>query len=72
MEQFGLTPVHIGHTETHNIYKALSLDILFDIALIIEAAPQKFLAFKNLYYIYYNICHRQQLSLLYFFLLFYL
>lgn len=72
MEQFGLTPVHIGHIETPNIFKALSLDILFDISVILEVAPQKFLAFKNLYYIYYNIYHRQQLSLLSFFLLFYL
>lgn len=46
-EQVGLTPAYIGHLETPNISKALSLDTLFDIAAVLEVAPQKFLAFED-------------------------
>ena len=46
-EQVGLTPAYIGHLEAPNISKALSLDTLFDIAAVLEVAPQKFLAFED-------------------------
>ena len=71
-EQVGLTPAYIGHLEAPNISKALSLDTLFDIAAVLEVAPQKFLAFEDGCYAYNSIDHRQWLSLLSFFLLFYL
>ena len=46
-EQVGLTPAYIGHLEAPNISKALSLDTLFDIASVLDIAPQKFLAFED-------------------------
>ena len=46
-EQVGLTPAYIGHLEAPNISKALSLDPLFDIASVLDVAPQKFLAFED-------------------------
>ena len=46
-EQVGLTPAYIGHLEAPNISKALSLDTLFDIAVALDVAPQKFLAFED-------------------------
>lgn len=46
-EQVGLTPAYIGHLEAPNISKALSLDTLFDIAVALDVAPQKFLAFEE-------------------------
>lgn len=46
-EQVGLTPAYIGHLEAPNISKALSLDTLFDIAAVLEVAPQKFLALED-------------------------
>ena len=46
-EQVGLTPVYIGHLEAPNISKALSLDTLFDIAAVLDVAPQKFLTFED-------------------------
>ena len=46
-EQVGLTPAYIGHLEAPNISKALSLDTLFDIASVLDVAPQKFLAFED-------------------------
>lgn len=46
-EQVGLTPAYIGHLEAPNIFKALSLDTLFDIAAALDVAPQKFLAFED-------------------------
>ena len=58
-EQVGLTPAYIGHLEAPNISKALSLDTLFDIAAVLEIAPQKFLAFEDWCYTYYSIYHRQ-------------
>ena len=41
-EQVGLTPAYIGHLEAPNISKALSLDTLFDIASVLDVAPQSF------------------------------
>lgn len=46
-EQVGLTPAFIGHLEAPNISKALSLDTLFDIATVLDIAPQKFLTFEE-------------------------
>ena len=46
-EQVGLTPAYIGHLEAPNISKALSLDTLFDIASVLDVAPQKFLPFED-------------------------
>lgn len=46
-EQVGLTPAYIGHLEAPNISKALSLGTLFDIAAVLDVAPQKFLAFED-------------------------
>lgn len=46
-EQVGLTPAYIGHLEAPNIPKALSLDTLFDIAVALDVAPQKFLVFED-------------------------
>ena len=39
--------VGIGHLEAPNISKALSLDTLFDIAAVLDVAPQKFLTFED-------------------------
>ena len=46
-EQTGLTPAFIGHLESPNIQKALSLDSLFDIASVLQIAPYKFLMFDD-------------------------
>ena len=46
-EQVGLTPAYIGHLEAPNISKALSVDTLFDIASVLDVAPQKFLTFED-------------------------
>jgi len=46
-EQVGLTPAFIGHLEAPNIIKALSLDVLFDIAEILDVAPHRFLIFED-------------------------
>ena len=46
-EQVGLTPAYISHLEAPNISKALSLDTLFDIAAVLDVAPQKFLTFED-------------------------
>ena len=46
-EQVGLTPAYIGHLEAPNTSKALSLDTLFDIAAVLDVAPQKFLTFED-------------------------
>ena len=46
-EQVGVTPAFIGHLEAPNISKALSLDMLFDIAAVLEVPPHKFLCFED-------------------------
>ena len=46
-EQVGVTPAFIGHLETPNISKALSLDTLFDIASVLEVSPHKFLCIED-------------------------
>lgn len=46
-EQVGLTPAFVGHLEAPNITKALSLDALFDIAVVLDVPPSKFLSFDD-------------------------
>lgn len=46
-ELVGLTPAFVGHLEAPNITKALSLDVLFDIAAVLDVTPSKFLAFDD-------------------------
>ncbi|MFQ9480500.1 MAG: helix-turn-helix domain-containing protein [Oscillospiraceae bacterium] len=46
-EQVGLTPCLYRPPEAPNISKALSLDTLFDIAAVLDVAPQKFLTFED-------------------------
>ena len=47
-EQIDLTPAYIGHLEAPNVAKALSLDTLFDIAVVLDIDPYKFLMFDAL------------------------
>ena len=46
-EQVDLTPAFIGHLEAPNINKALSLDALFDIAVVLDVPAYKFLMFEE-------------------------
>ncbi len=46
-ERVGLTPAFIGHLEAPNIFKALSLDTLFDIADVLDVPPSRFLSFDE-------------------------
>lgn len=46
-ERVGLTPAFIGHREAPNIFKALSLDTLFDIADVLDVPPSRFLSFDE-------------------------
>ena len=46
-ERVGLTPAYTGHLQVPNISKALSLDTLFDIATVLDIAPEKFLTFEE-------------------------
>ncbi len=46
-ERVGLTSAFIGHLETPNISKALSLDALFDIVTALEVSPHTFLPFED-------------------------
>ena len=46
-EQVGLTLAYIGDLEAPNMSKGLSLDTLFDIASVLDVAPQKFLTFED-------------------------
>lgn len=46
-EQIGVSAAFIGHVETPNINKAISLDTLFDIAAALDVPPQKFLMFDD-------------------------
>lgn len=45
-EQVDRTPAFIGHLEAPNIIKALSMDTLFDIAVVLDVPPHKFLMFE--------------------------
>ena len=46
-EIVGLTPAFIGHVEAPNIRKAISMDVLFDIATALDVPAYKFLLFED-------------------------
>ena len=46
-ETVGLTPAFIGHIEAPNIRKAISMDVLFDIATALDVPSYKFLIFED-------------------------
>lgn len=46
-EKINRTPGFIGHVEAPNINKAISLDTLFDIAIVLDTPVYKFLMFDE-------------------------
>lgn len=46
-ERIKKTPAYIGHIEAPNIIKAMSLDTLFDIAIVLDVPAYKFLIFDD-------------------------
>jgi DNA-binding protein len=46
-ERIERTPAFIGHVEAPNINKAISLDTLFDIAIVLDIPAYKFLVFED-------------------------
>ena len=46
-ERIKKTPAYIGHIEAPNIIKAVSLDTLFDIAIVLDVPAYKFLMFVD-------------------------
>ena len=46
-EKIDKSAAFIGHVEAPNVYKAISLDTLFDIASVLEIPVHKFLAFEE-------------------------
>ena len=46
-ERIKKTPAYIGHIEAPNIIKAMSLDTLFDIAIVLDVPAYKFLMFDD-------------------------
>lgn len=46
-ERVGRTPAYIGHVEAPNISKAVSLDTLFDIAMVLDVPAYRFLMFDE-------------------------
>ncbi len=46
-ERIKKTPAYIGHIEAPNIIKAVSLDTLFDIAIVLDVPAYKFLIFDD-------------------------
>ena len=46
-EKIEKSAAFIGHVEAPNVYKAISLDTLFDIADALDVAVHKFLTFDN-------------------------
>lgn len=46
-ERVGCSSAFIGHVEAPNISKAVSLDMLFDIARVLEVPAYKFLVFEE-------------------------
>lgn len=46
-EKIERTPAFIGHVEAPNINKAISLDTLFDIAIVLDVPAYKFLIFED-------------------------
>lgn len=47
-EKIGKTAAFIGHVEAPNIIKAVSLDTLFDIAIVLDVPVYKFLMFEDM------------------------
>lgn len=46
-ERVKRTPAFIGHVEAPNVNKAVSLDTLFDIAVVLDVPAYKFLIFEE-------------------------
>lgn len=46
-ERVKRTPAFIGHVEAPNVNKAVSLDTLFDIAVVLDIPAYKFLVFDD-------------------------
>ena len=46
-EKIKRTPAFIGHVEAPNVNKAVSLDTLFDIAIVLDVPAYKFLIFDE-------------------------
>lgn len=46
-ERVKRTPAFIGHVEAPNVNKAVSLDTLFDIAVVLDVPAYKFLMFED-------------------------
>lgn len=46
-ERIKKTPAYIGHIEAPNIIKTVSLDTLFDIAIVLDVPAYKFLMFDD-------------------------
>ena len=46
-EKIKRTPAFIGHVEAPNVNKAVSLDTLFDIAIVPDVPAYKFLIFEE-------------------------
>ena len=46
-ERIKKTPAYIGHIEAPNIIKAVSLDTLFDISIVLDVPAYKFLMFDD-------------------------
>ena len=46
-EKIKRTPAFIGHVEAPNVNKAVSLDTLFDIAIVLDVPAYKFLLFDE-------------------------
>ena len=46
-ERIKKTPAYIGHIEAPNIIKAVSLDTLFDIVIVLDVPAYKFLMFDD-------------------------
>ena len=46
-ERIKKTPAYIGHMETPNIIKAVSLDTLFGIAIVLDVSAYKFVMFDD-------------------------
>lgn len=46
-EKIERTPAFVGHVEAPNISKAISLDTLFDISVVLDVPAYKFLMFED-------------------------
>ena len=46
-EKIRKTPTFIGHIEAPNVNKGISLDTLFDIAIVLDVPVYKFFMFEN-------------------------